>query len=105
MEEGAMCESCGACTCAEHIDMIDRSHIKPKHWRCRECGSSLEEKLRQMIYEICGEGMREAQEFVWGSRRYIDTRIKALQKRVRFLEKEMTYLEKTIDELKGSEEE
>lgn len=36
-EEGAMCEGCGAKTCAEHIDMIDRSHIRPKHWRCPEC--------------------------------------------------------------------
>jgi len=36
-EEGAMCEACGAMTCAGHIDLIDRTHTRPKYWTCYEC--------------------------------------------------------------------
>ena len=42
-EEGAMCESCGAHTCAEHIEMIDRTHIRPKHWKCPTCKKEADE--------------------------------------------------------------
>ena len=46
-------------------------------------------EIQKMILEHCELILQQAQEFVWSSKRYTDTRISNLQKRVRYLEKEL----------------